>query len=91
MSKYESLGKIYWSEITKIKRVKKQYLRITFRKPIFETRNVFFLKKFLLFMQNWDYKNSIIISSALLECDIDYLEDKILKGYRNYKKNRHKT
>ena len=89
-SKYESLGKISWGDVAKIKRIKKRSLRITFKKPIFENKKMFFVKRFLLFMQNWDYKDSIIISTALLECDIDYLEDKILEAYKNYKKhNRH--
>lgn len=91
MSKYESFGKISWGDVVKIKRIKKRSLQIFLKEPFFEARKVFFIKKFLLFMQNWDYKNSIIISSALLECDIDYLENKILKGYRNYKKNSRKS
>lgn len=84
-SKYESLGKISWGDVAQIKRIKKRSLQITFKKPIFEEANLSFVKKWLLFLQNWSYKNSIIVSSALLDCDIDYLEDKILEGYKNYK------
>lgn len=85
-SRYESLGKIYWSEIAKIRVVKKTYLRITFKKPIFKERKIFFLKQILLFMLNWKYKDSIIITTGFLECDIDYLKNEILSAYRNYKR-----
>ena len=70
-SKYESLGRISWGDVAKIKRIEKRSLRITFKKPIFENKKMFFVKRFLLFMRNWDYKDSIIISSVHLECDID--------------------
>ncbi|QLB13064.1 hypothetical protein EV697_102251 [Bisgaardia hudsonensis] len=62
-SRYEAIGKIDWNDILEIKKISKKSLRITFKKPIFETRNMFFIKKFLLFMLNWDYKHCIIISS----------------------------
>jgi hypothetical protein len=38
-------------------------------------------------MHNWDYKNSIIISSALLECDVDCLEKNFVEAYKKSKLN----
>ncbi len=58
-SKYESLGKIKWTDITKIKRVKKTNIQI-FLEPTKIKTNPF--KTFLRFMTNWDYKDSILIS-----------------------------
>lgn len=84
-SKYEAIGKIKWNEVSKIQRVKKTSIQIFFKKNLSETININLLKKFLLMMHNWDYKNSIIISSALLECDINYLEKKLLQVYKKDK------
>ncbi|VXB19607.1 conserved hypothetical protein [Flavobacterium sp. 9AF] len=85
-SKYETIGKIRWDEIYKIKRIKKNCIQIFLKKGIIQRVNNNLLKKFLRWSHNWDYKNSIIISSALLECDIDYLEKKIMQAYKKSKR-----
>jgi hypothetical protein len=81
-SRYEAVGKVSWYEISKIKRIKKTSIQIFFKKNLSKNVSSNLLKKFLLVMQNWDYKNSIVISSALLECDINYLEEKFVKAYK---------
>lgn len=85
-SRYEAIGKIRWDEISKIKRIKKYSIQIFLKKGIIERVNSNLLKKFLRWGHNWDYKNSIIISSVALECDIDYLEKKIMQAYKKNKK-----
>ena len=84
-SRYEALGKIKWNEVSKIQRIKKTSIQIFFKKNLSERINNNLLKKFLLMMHNWDYKNSIIVSSALLECDINYLEKKLVQAYKKAK------
>ena len=84
-SRYEAIGKIKWNEVSKIQRIKKTSIQIFFKKNLSERINNNLLKKFLLMMHNWDYKNSIIVSSALLECDINYLEKKLVQAYKKAK------
>lgn len=84
-SKYEAIGKIKWNEVSKIQRIKKTSIQIFLKKNLSERINNNLLKKFLLMMHNWDYKNSIIVSSALLECDINYLEKKLVQAYKKAK------
>jgi hypothetical protein len=84
-SKYEAIGEIKWNEVSKIQRIKKTGIQIFLKNNLSERINNNLLKKFLLMMHNWDYKNSIIISSALLECDINYLEKKLLQVYKKAK------
>ncbi len=81
-SRYEAVGKVSWNEISKIKRIKKTSIQIFFEKNLSKNVSSNLLKKFLLMMHNWDYKNSIVISSALLKCDINYLEQKIVQAYK---------
>ncbi|WP_026979235.1 STM3941 family protein [Flavobacterium tegetincola] len=81
-SKYEAIGEIKWDKVSKIKRIKKTSIQIFFKENIINEVNNHLLKKILLMIHNWDYKNSIIISSALLECDIEFLEEKIVKAYK---------
>ncbi len=84
-SRYESLGKIKWKDITKIERVKKYSIKLTLKNSIFTTKKVNLLKRFLLFMNNWDYKDSIIISSALCDCGIEELFENISEAYKKRK------
>ena len=72
-SKYESLGKIKWKDISKIKKFKKNNIELILNKNEFKTKKRNLLKRFLNFMGNWNYKKSVIISSALLDCSIDEL------------------
>ena len=90
-SKYEALGQIEWKNITKVKRIKKYSIEFFVNESIFKDKNISLLKKALLFMQNWNYKKSIIISSALLDCSIEELFDNITLAYKNYKKTTHNS
>lgn len=85
-SRYEAIGKIRWDEISKIKKIKKNAIQFFFKKGVSERVDNNLLKKFLRWSLNWDYKNSIIISSVALECDIDYLEKKIMQAYKKSKR-----
>ena len=84
-SKYEAIGKIKWNEVSNIKRIKKTGIQIFFKENLNDRLDTNLIKRFLLMMHNWDYKNSIIISSALLECDIDYLEKNFVEAYKKSK------
>lgn len=81
-SKFEALGAIKWSDISKIQLKKKQSLEVLFYQPMSKNKSI--IQKFLLFMGNWNYKKSIIISSALLECTIEELYDVISKAHKDY-------
>jgi hypothetical protein len=84
-SKFESVGKVYFSEIMKVKRLNKNSLEITLKAPIFNSKKLNFIKKVICMLNNWNYKNSIIISSALLDCDIKSLEKDVLEAWESYK------
>ncbi len=84
-SRYESLGKIELQDILKIERIKKKSIEIFVNDSVFKNRKLNILKHFLLFMGNWNYKKSIIISSALLDCSIEELYENITKTYKDFK------
>lgn len=76
-SRYESIGKIEWKNISKIQRIKRKSIELVVNKNVLKNRKVNPLEKFLLFMHNWNYKDSIIISCNLIDCDIEDLYHKI--------------
>ncbi|MFT7250866.1 MAG: hypothetical protein ACI9FW_000583 [Flavobacterium sp.] len=82
-SKYESLGKIRWQNISKIERIKKKGIQIFVNESVFQNVKLNILEKFLLFMGNWNYKKSIIISSAFIDCNIEELYENIILAYKN--------
>jgi hypothetical protein len=83
-SKYESIGKIKWKDISKIKRVKKNNIQI-FLNPIRIKTNP--LKTFIRFIgPNCEFRKSILISDTLLDCSIEELYKTISKTYKEYKK-----
>lgn len=84
-SKYESLGKIKWTDITKIQTLKKKSIEVFVQKDLFKTKKRNWLKKFLAIMSNWNYKESIIISSALMDISREELFEIIAVAH---KKNR---
>ena len=45
------------------------------------------LENFLVLMHNWNYKRSIIISNALLDCSIEQLYEEIILAHEKHKKN----
>jgi hypothetical protein len=83
-SRYESIGKIYFNEIHKIKRIKKNSLKIVLKESVFKIRKLNILQKILLMINNWNCKNNIIVSSALMNCEIDTLESTILSYMNKY-------
>lgn len=85
-SRYESLGEIKWSNISKIKRIKKYSIEIFLNESVFHDKKFNVLEKFLLFMGNWNYKKSIIISSALTDSNIDELFENITSAFLLYKR-----
>lgn len=87
-SKYESFGKIEWKNISKTQRIKKYSIELLLNESIFNERKNNLLKKFLLFMGNWNYKKSIIISSSILDCNVEELYKEINLAH---KKNTHKS
>lgn len=88
-SKYESFGKIDWKNISKTQRIKKYSIEIFLNESVFKDREINLLKKFLLFMYNWNYKKSIIISSAVLNCSIEELYKEINLAHQKNKKTIH--
>ena len=90
-SRYESLGKIKWQNISKIERIKKKGIEIFVNEAVFQNRKLNSIQKFLMFMGNWNYKKSIIISSALLDCSIEELYENITKTYQSHKKTTHNS
>jgi hypothetical protein len=85
-SRYESIGKIHFSEIHKVKRVKKYSLEIVLKESVFKNKRLNILRKILLMANNRNFKNSIIISSALMNCERKVLEATILSYMDRYKR-----
>lgn len=81
-SKYESLGKIKWKDISEIQKLKKRNIELILIKDM---PKINLLKKFLSIMHNWNYKKSILISSALIDCSIDDLFETISVNHKNNK------
>ncbi len=81
-SRYEALGKIKWKDITKIKKLKKRSIQIYLNPTTVKTS---LSKTFIRFLTNWEYKDSIIISDALIDCSRDELYKIIKKEI--YKEN----
>jgi hypothetical protein len=90
-SKYESFGKIEWKNISKIQRLKKESIELFINKSFFQNRKMNLLEKFLVLMHNWSYKRSIIISSALIDCNIEELYEDITIAYEKHKKTTHNS
>ena len=82
-SKYESLGKIEWKDISKIQRFKKNNIELTINRDILKNKNL--LKRFLTFMHNWNYNKNILISSALINCSTEELFVTISEAYERNK------
>lgn len=72
-SKYESLGEINWSDISKISRLKKNTIQVHLSEAYLKRNSMNPYKVFLRMMTNWNYKGSIIISSTFLHIGIDEL------------------
>lgn len=84
-TKFESVGEIHFSEISKVKRVKKYSLEIMLKEPVFKSKRFNLLKKITHISNNWNYKNTIIVSSALLlDCERNDLEKVILAAMKKY-------
>ena len=79
-SKYESIGKIKWEDISKIKRVKKRNIQIFLNPRKIKTNS---LKTFTRFLTNWEYRDSILITDALLDCTIYELYILLKKSKNN--------
>jgi hypothetical protein len=86
-SKYESFGKIEWKNISKIQRIEKYSIELFLNESVFKDRKINLIKKFLLFMYNWNYKKSIIISSAVLNCSVEELYKEINLAHKKNKKS----
>ena len=85
-SRFESIGKIYFNEICKIKRIKQHSLEITLIEPIFKSRSLNVLQKILLIANNWNPKNTIVVSSLMFNCDRETLRRAILEAMGNAKR-----
>ena len=84
-SKYESLGKIKWRDISKIQRFKKNNIELFLNTNAFKSEKSNLLKRILRFMHNWNYKKSILISNSLLDCSIEELFEIISVAHEKYK------
>jgi|GEM_PF-1028442 len=84
--RYESFGKIYWTEIQEIKTVKRGDLKLQFKDLNLKGRRMSYFKRLLLIIANTEYKNSIIISSIWLKWSKEELETSIRTAFENHNK-----
>ena len=86
-SKYESFGKVEWNTILRIEKFKKKSIQIFVDENVIKNQKMNILENFLVLMHNWNYKRSIIISNALLDCSIEQLYEEIILAHEKHKKN----
>jgi hypothetical protein len=82
-SSFESLGKIYWSEVIGVQVKARGNLKIEVSNINLKLKKKAFLHKILLHIHNLDYRNSVVISSALLSCTFEEFEKSILTAFKN--------
>ena len=85
-SKYESFGKVDWNTILRIEKFKKKSIQIFVDENVIKNQKMNILENFLVLMHNWNYKRSIIISNALLDCSIEQLYEEIILAHEKHKK-----
>ena len=86
-SKFESAGKIYFSEIKDIKKFKKYNVEIVLKDSIFKLKDLNIFQKIVFLLNNWYSKRySILITCAhILDCDRDKLYSILRKTYEKSK------
>ena len=84
-SRFESLGTIPWSEISKITQVKKRTIQIHLKKSYSKKLNSNIIKVFLRASINWHFKSSVIIVDSFLDINRDQLYEE-LNNYRKRNK-----
>ena len=84
-SKYDSIGTIYWHDIIDIRRINNNGIEIFVNKTVLRKTNLNYIKKFLLFMNNWNYNKSVIITTAFLDCNTEETFANIYSAYLNNK------
>jgi hypothetical protein len=82
-SSFESLGKIYWSEVIGIQVKDQRNLKIEVSNIDLKLAKKTFLHKILLHIHNLDYQNSVVVSSAHLSCTFEEFEKSILTAFKN--------
>lgn len=83
-SRYESLGKIYWSEISGIKKINKGCIEISLVDMGSKHKKMPVLKRFLLFMSNWNYKRSIVVHNNWIDFSAEDLEKSLNTAFKQY-------
>jgi hypothetical protein len=83
---YESNGKIFWQDIFDVHKTKNNFELILSDKAQ-KTRNneLNSLKKIILIIKHWQYKDKIFINSSTLKCTKAELEKYIYTAWRNSK------
>ncbi len=85
-SKYESIGKIMWEDISSIK-IKTIYsgsyleLDIVNLPKNIQKKQLNFLQRTLIPLNSWSYKKSIIINNRTLDCTQKELEELIMHSW----------
>ena len=82
-SRFESLGKIYWNEITGIEKTKKYSLKISIKDSQSKNKKNNLLKRIVFNIQNSTNRGSIIISSGLLDCDREEIYETMSIAHEN--------
>jgi hypothetical protein len=85
-SKFESFGKIQYHDIQHVERIKKHSLAITLREPLTYWKRLNLLQKAAFLANNWTFNKRIVVSAALIECDISVLEKAIVDAIKRQEK-----
>ena len=83
-SKFESVGKIYFSDIQEVKKFGKYNIEIILKDSIFKIYKLNIFQKIAYLSNNWYFKRkSILITGQLmLDCNRDELKKNILKAMK---------
>lgn len=87
LSRFESLGKIYWHEITNVQKSKNNNIEISVVDSVFENSETSFFKKYLRFMNGSKTRGGILVSSALLDCSYEEIYETIYHAYSTYSRS----
>ena len=85
-SNFESLGLINLNDIYEVNIINKRNIEIILNQDIIAYSKRNFFIKILLFMKNWNYKKSIIISTDNLECERHEIYNSLKKAIELNKK-----
>ncbi len=89
-SKFESVGKIHYNEIKKIKKFKKYNVELVLKDEVLNLKKLNFLQKVVFWLNHWySQRFSVFITCAhIRHCNRDQLYNILTESYQKWKSRR---